>query len=163
MTCIFLPTTGLPQNDSDPYFSTPLNQPSYINLRLTGGKDPAKGVVEIAYMGIWGVMCVSPQASLGDVICRQLGYRGSQITTVLSDRDLYLWAKRNVYSTYARRDVHLADNVVTCQGSEDNLAECDLGTNAFGEKHRCDTSQDSIFVVCRTKTEGKSDPMRTPC
>ena len=103
-----------------------------VTLRLAGGRDASEGRVEMLYNGEWGTICDDDwNNKAGLVVCRQLGYRYTSLSTLkFGPGNGTIWLD-NVY----------------CTGNESSILECDHGGLL---QHDCDNSED-IGVVCTSK------------
>eukprot|EP00057_Strongylocentrotus_purpuratus_P022278 XP_011676752.1 PREDICTED: deleted in malignant brain tumors 1 protein-like [Strongylocentrotus purpuratus] len=98
-----------------------------FRVRLVGGTSVTEGRVEVMYDGSWGTIC-DDAWGLKDatVVCRMLGFEGA------------LAAPGN--ASFGRGSGNVLLDGVTCDGSEDNLAEC--SHNGVGV-HDCDHGEDA--------------------
>ncbi|PIK52969.1 putative deleted in malignant brain tumors 1 protein-like isoform X4 [Apostichopus japonicus] len=101
------------------------------SIRLVGGNTDSEGRVEVFADGVWGTVCDDFWDLMdANVVCRQLGYSGSNKISIL---------------TYFGQgtDPILLDNV-DCIGNETSLNDC--VKNDIGE-HDCGHHED-VGVVC---------------
>ncbi|XP_031561958.1 MAM and LDL-receptor class A domain-containing protein 2-like [Actinia tenebrosa] len=97
--------------------------------RLTDGKKPNEGRVQIQYRGKWGSVCGKRwNMNAANVICRDLGYQRAESTSLISK---------------GSEDVLLDE--VDCQGDEASIILClHLGINV----HSCDDFGKVASVEC---------------
>ncbi|MBZ3890937.1 Macrophage scavenger receptor types I and II [Sciurus carolinensis] len=82
-------------------------------IRLVGGSGPHQGRVEIFHNGQWGTVCDDHwKISIGQVICRSLGYRGIQSV----HKEAY----------FGRGTGPIWLNEVTCLGTESSIEDCSI-------------------------------------
>ena len=88
-----------------------VSHPNPFQVRLVGGANKAEGRVEVMHDGSWGTIC-DWNWDLRDarVVCRMLGFEGA-IETPTSAR-------------FGQGSGHILLILVSCDGTEDNLAEC---------------------------------------
>ena len=104
-------------------------------MRLVGGGSPNEGRVEVYYRGIWGTVCNDGwDEQDANVVCRQLGFRSSEIT------DFGLAAKNEI----------MLDNIM-CSNNNTVLAGC--GHYGVGIRVGCDYH--SYYTVAAVKCYGK--------
>ncbi|CAI9728058.1 deleted in malignant brain tumors 1 protein-like [Octopus vulgaris] len=109
------------------------------NIRLTGGRTPAEGRVEIYFNGSWGTVCDdSWDDSDALVVCRMLGY---------SDGVAYRKAK------FGEGSGPIWLDEVQCDETEYNIEDC--LQNVYGD-HNCDHSSDA-GVLCSIDALVKSN------
>ena len=90
-----------------------------------------EGRVEVYHSGQWGTICGSQwDIHDGDVVCKQLGYRGA----------VRIWS----YNHFGRGTGRVW-NSVGCRGNETNLAECDF--SGWGAGY-CRSYRNSAGVTC---------------
>jgi hypothetical protein len=104
-----------------------------VPWRLTGGKLPNEGIVEVYYNGTWGTICATFwDIKDAKVACRSMGL--PQATYVI--RNMLLIRHRKSWMTRLR-----------CLGNESNLAECPHA--GWGNTPRwCTLSYYNAGVVC---------------
>lgn len=101
-----------------------------LEIRLTGGRSPNEGRVEVLLGHNWGTVCSEGwNVNSARVVCRQLGL-GEPL-----ELKTYEFGPGN-------GDIHLKD--VNCTGSEVSLFQCQ---HSLSGRHSCDHSQD-VGVVC---------------
>eukprot|EP00057_Strongylocentrotus_purpuratus_P015798 XP_011670272.1 PREDICTED: deleted in malignant brain tumors 1 protein-like [Strongylocentrotus purpuratus] len=101
--------------------------PNPMEVRLIGGANEAEGRVEVLYDGLWGTIC-DTWWDLRDarVVCRMLGFNGA------------LDAPRS--ARFGQGSGRILLNLVGCDGSEDNLADC---AHAGIERYICSPRRDA--------------------
>ncbi|XP_048581917.1 deleted in malignant brain tumors 1 protein isoform X4 [Nematostella vectensis] len=104
-------------------------------IRLSGGKKPSEGRVEVFYNNTWGTVCDdSWQMKDANVVCRMLGFP-------------YALQYTQTSSFGGGSGPIWMDNV-GCRGNESSLADCQF--NGWGV-HNCDHEEDA-GVVCNDGT-----------
>ncbi|XP_063406063.1 neurotrypsin-like [Mytilus trossulus] len=109
------------------------------DLRITEGFAENQGRLEIKYKGEWGTVCDNQFENVdAEVACRQLGYcSGLKISAhKVEDGIGTIWL-----------------NNVNCSGSENELLNCTLDTDASNCRHYRDVGI-HCFLNCSTKDEG---------
>ncbi|XP_030851606.1 deleted in malignant brain tumors 1 protein-like [Strongylocentrotus purpuratus] len=107
--------------------------PKPFEVRLVGGSNEAEGRVEVMYEGSWGTIC-DDSWDLRDarVVCIMLGFDGA------------LNAPRS--ARFGQGSGHTILDVLGCDGTEVNLAECAL---AWVESYSCGHTRDA-GAVCHS-------------
>ena len=94
------------------------------SVRLSNGRVPSQGRVEVLWDGHWGTVCdESWDDKDAEVVCRQLGYSGG----VIVDPEEFGYGCGQIWL-----------NDVECQGNEATLAACEhppLGVNDCSHEH----------------------------
>ncbi|XP_060533809.1 uncharacterized protein LOC132706475 [Cylas formicarius] len=104
-------------------------------IRLTNGKGPHEGRVEVTHLGIWGTVCDDDFNEVAArLVCRKLGYQGS------------IEIKGEGYFGAGSGPIWL--DQVDCLGSEKNLEDCTF--TAWGQ-HNCNHYED-VGVICSNNT-----------
>eukprot|EP00057_Strongylocentrotus_purpuratus_P011985 XP_011666459.1 PREDICTED: deleted in malignant brain tumors 1 protein-like [Strongylocentrotus purpuratus] len=118
--------------------------PKPFEVRLVGGSNEAEGRVEVMYEGSWGTIC-DDSWDLRDarVVCIMLGFDGA------------LNAPRS--ARFGQGSGHTILDVLGCDGTEVNLAECAL---AWVESYSCGHTRDA-GAVCHSG--GVTNRNRVPC
>ncbi|XP_072196689.1 neurotrypsin-like isoform X2 [Excalfactoria chinensis] len=100
-------------------------------VRLTGGRSPSEGRVEVYYNGDWGTVCDDGWTDLSaQVVCRQLGFSGP--ATLASEAD------------YAAGQGFILLDDVACVGTELSLLDC---PHSNWGQHDCSHAED-VGVRC---------------
>ncbi|XP_072033214.1 egg peptide speract receptor-like [Amphiura filiformis] len=87
----------------------------HLDVQLVDGTadNPAKGVLQVLYNGVWSTICPHnfdfPDDAI-TVMCRQLGYSGEH--------------QRNIFAHPITGDIFLIRDGIVCEGSESNLDQC---------------------------------------
>ena len=105
-----------------------------VEVRLTGGRGPHEGLVEIFHKGVWGMVCDNAWDTVdAEVVCKQLGFPGAMTAHCCinsGDGPSKIWL----------------DNV-KCSSSNTRLGYCDH--QGWGN-HDCGLGQ-SAGAVCQRK------------
>ncbi|KAJ9446996.1 Alpha-N-acetylglucosaminidase [Diplonema papillatum] len=119
----------------------PENERSF-EVRLVGGAAEYEGRIEVKRNGSWGSVCSNSWTlAQAHVVCRSLGFYGA------------LQAPINAFFGQGQNEVWLDE--VSCQGTEAELVNCDLGWN----KGRCLHSQDASAVCAKEAPECRVCPV----
>ncbi|XP_071816664.1 uncharacterized protein [Apostichopus japonicus] len=100
------------------------------SVRLVGVSY--RGRIEVCYAGVWGTVCDDGFRSIaGDVVCRQLGFRGAREVFTIGE-------------TYAPTEAKIWLDDVTCTGRESSIQQC--MKSGLG-RHNCNHHED-VGVEC---------------
>ncbi|XP_077991174.1 uncharacterized protein LOC144445484 isoform X2 [Glandiceps talaboti] len=98
------------------------------NIRLSGGKTPFEGRVEVFYNGSWGTICRDGwDEQDAHIVCKELGFPGAMVTinsnldqaNPFREGDGYIWFKD-----------------VDCSGSEVTIFDCEKEEGPFNPNYQ---------------------------
>uniref|UniRef100_A0A8C9F071 Neurotrypsin n=1 Tax=Pavo cristatus TaxID=9049 RepID=A0A8C9F071_PAVCR len=114
-------------------------------VRLTGGRSPSEGRVEVYYNGDWGTVCDDGWTDLSaQVVCRQLGFSGP--ATLASEAD------------YAAGQGFILLDDVACVGTELSLLDC---PHSNWGQHDCSHAED-VGVHCSPESNTVTGSLGPP-
>uniref|UniRef100_A0AAY3ZWI1 Neurotrypsin n=1 Tax=Denticeps clupeoides TaxID=299321 RepID=A0AAY3ZWI1_9TELE len=101
-------------------------------VRLVGGDNPWEGRLEVYHSGDWGTVCDDSWTEQhAQVVCRQLGFRGSSEVAAAG--------------TFGEGNGLILLDDVQCEGTERSLLDC---SHAVWGRHDCSHSED-VAVRCQ--------------
>ncbi|XP_077991287.1 scavenger receptor cysteine-rich domain-containing protein DMBT1-like isoform X3 [Glandiceps talaboti] len=98
------------------------------NIRLSGGKTPFEGRVEVFYNGSWGTICRDGwHEQDAYIVCKELGFPGAMVT-INSNLDQA--------SPFREGDGYIWFKDIDCSGSEGTIFDCEKEEGPFNPNYQ---------------------------